>query len=103
MKVLILEDNLFWSSRLRQTLQAFGHEVALGRGPQPCDVAIIDLARPTMANDVAKLHDLGAYVIGHAGHKEKDLHAAGKAAGCDKLATNGEITAKLPQMLEQIA
>jgi hypothetical protein len=55
-----------------------------------------------MAQDVAKLQELGAYVIGHAGHKEKELHAAGRDAGCDRLATNSELTNKLPQMLEEI-
>jgi hypothetical protein len=97
-----LEDNLLWSSRFRQTLTAFGHEPIVASGPQECDAAIIALGRKTMPQDVASLHAIGAYVIGHAGHKEKELHRAGKEAGCDRLATNGEITNKLPQMLEEI-
>ncbi len=103
MKVLILEDNLLWSSRLKQTLTAFGHEAIVASVPQECDAAIIALGRPTMASDVASLRAKGAFVIGHAGHKEKELHQAGKDAGCDRLATNSEITNKLPQILEEIS
>jgi hypothetical protein len=102
-KVLILEDNLLWSSRLRQTLQAFGHEAVVASSPQPAEVAIIALGRPAMASEVASLKQLGAFVIGHAGHKEKELLEAGKAAGCDRLASNSELTNKLPQILEEIA
>ena len=103
MRVLVLEDNLLWSCRLRQTLVAFGHEAVVATSPQPCDVAILGLERKSMSEDVAVLKSLGAYVIGHAGHKEKELHAAGRAAGCDRLATNGELTHKLPQILDEIA
>lgn len=103
MKVLILEDNLLWSSRLKQTLAAFGHEPIVGSAPSACDVAILALGRPSMAEDVAELKQLGAFVIGHAGHKEKDLHEAGREAGCDRLASNSELTNKLPQILEEIA
>ena len=102
MKVLVLEDNLMWSSRLRQTLTAFGHEAIIATSPQPCDVAIIGLERKSMSEDVAELKRLGVFVIGHAGHKEKHLHAAGREAGCDRLATNGELTHKLPQILESV-
>jgi hypothetical protein len=102
LKVLILEDNLLCSSRLKQTLVAFGHEAVVASSPQACDAAIIALGRPTMAADVAELRSMGAFVIGHAGHKEKDLHEAGKKAGCDRLATNSELTNKLPQILEEI-
>ena len=102
MKVLVLEDNLLWSSRLRQTLTAFGHEAIVARSPQHCDVAILGLERKSMREDVAALKALRVFVIGHAGHKEKHLHAAGREAGCDRLATNGELTHKLPQILDDI-
>lgn len=98
-----MEDNLLWSSRLKQTLAAFGHEPIVASVPQECDAAIIALGRNTMVEDVAALRAKGAFVIGHAGHKEKDLHQAGKDAGCDRLATNSELTNKLPQILEEIA
>jgi hypothetical protein len=101
-KVLVLEDNLLWSSRLRKTLTAFGHEAIVASSPQVCDVAILALNRPAMHEEVAALKSLGAYVIGHAGHKEKDLHAAGLAASCDRLATNSELTNKLPEILKSI-
>jgi hypothetical protein len=51
---------------------------------------------------VAKLHELGVKVIAHAGHKEKDLHALGREAGADVLATNSQLTFKLPELLAQV-
>jgi hypothetical protein len=102
LRVLVLEDNLLWSSRLRKTLTAFGHEAIVANTPQACDVAIVALNRPSLSGEVGTLKSLGAYVIGHAGHKEKELHAAGLAAGCNRLATNSELTNKLPQILEEI-
>jgi len=56
-----------------------------------------------MRDDVVALKAMGAVVIGHAGHKEKELLAAGKEAGCDRLATNSELTNKLHQILQEIA
>src|SRR5687768_7371941 len=103
MKVLVLEDNRLWSSRLKQTLTAFSHEAVIATSPQPCDVAILGLERASMQADVSARKQLGAYVIGHAGHKEKRLHAAGREAGCDRLATNGELTHKLPQILDEVS
>lgn len=102
MKILILEDNLLWSSRLRQTAQAYGHEVIVSSTPQACEVAIIALGRPGLAEEVRALKSFGACVIGHAGHKEKDLHNAGRLAGCDRLASNSELTNKLPEILDSI-
>ena len=91
-----------WSSRLKQTLSAFGHEAIVSSEAMACDVAIVALGRPSMMADVTALKSLGAYVVGHAGHKERELLAAGAAAGCDRLASNSELTNKLPQMLQEV-
>jgi hypothetical protein len=101
--VLILEDNLLWSSRLRQSVAAAGHDPVVSSTVQACDVAILALNRTSLAEDVASLRSLGAFVMGHAGHKEKALLEAGREAGCDRLVTNGELAHKLPQILEAIA
>ena len=119
MKVLIFEDNLIWSTRLVRTLRGLGHEAEvhspLPPAPSPfagtshpengegeVRAAIVNLASPGIADLVAELRADGIYVIGHAGHKEKELHALGKDAGCDRLATNSEITWKLGEILGSI-
>jgi len=108
MRVLVFEDNLLWSSRLLNTLKGLGHEPIL-RTAMPTDsegatIAIVNLASPKLAPAelVKALRALGVHVIGHAGHKEKELMALGKEAGCDTLATNSELTFKIEAILERM-
>ena len=103
MRVLVYEDNLMWSSRLMQSLRGLGHEAVLLTQAEieEGDVAIVNLSSPKFnaKEFVPKLVEAGVRVVGHAGHKEKDLIAMGKAAGCDHVASNSELTFKLDQVL----
>jgi hypothetical protein len=105
MKILIFEDNLMWGPRLRQTVTSLGHEaVVIQKMPDeipPAEAAIVNLGSEKMdaATLVPKLKEAGIYVIAHAGHKEKQLHQIGKDLGCDRLASNSELTYKLDQLL----
>jgi len=107
-KVLVFEENLMWSSRLMQTLRGTGHEPLLRRGlpetSEGAEAAIINLgsSSPGPAALVSRLHGLGIKVLAHAGHREKELLQLGKEAGADRLATNREITFKLPQLLQEL-
>ena len=67
----------------------------------PATVAIVNLGGRTFsATDVIRsLRAQGVRVIGHAGHKETDLLAAGRDAGCDQIVSNGSLTFHLPQIL----
>lgn len=103
MRVLVYEDNLIWSSRLLKSLKGLGHEPVLLTQPaaEAADVAIVNLTSPNLkpAQLVPQLVALGVHVIGHAGHVEKDLLELGRAAGCQTLASNGQLTFKLEQLL----
>ena len=107
MRVLVFEDNLMWSARLRQSLTALGHEAvlrtALPAEDEQADAAIVNLGSATLRPQelVPALNRLGIHVIGHAGHKEKELHSLGKEVGCSTLATNSELTFKLPGLLDK--
>jgi hypothetical protein len=107
MRVLVFENNLFWSSRLTKSIASFGHEVRLippgVDWPADSDAAIVNLgaAEYEPAALVAELKASGIWTIGHAGHKETDLRELGKAAGCDRIASNSEITFKLKSLLEE--
>lgn len=106
MRILIFEDNLMWGPRLVKSAQAFGHEpVLLSKIPNQIpsgDVAIINLGSIAMpaVELIPNLKGQGIKILAHAGHKEKELHALGKDLGCDRLATNSEITNKLEQILQ---
>lgn len=104
MQILLFEDNLIWSARFVKSLKALGHEPTVATAiPESTDarVAIVNLGstslRPTEI--VPRLRELEIHVIGHAGHKEKELHALGKEVGCDTLATNSEITFKIESLV----
>ncbi len=108
MRVLIFETNLMWSSRLVQSVRKLGHEPLL-RATMPetsegARAAIVNLGEsrldPTQL--VEQLHKLGVKVIAHAGHKEKELMEIGKRANADILATNSQLTFKLPDLLNQV-
>ena len=104
MTVLIFEDNLMWSARLVQSLITLGHEpVVTTEMPEPCEAqaAILNLASSTFATLVPRLKEMGIYTIGHAGHKEKDLLELGREAGCDRIATNSELTYKIEAVLAE--
>lgn len=109
MRVLVFEDNLLWSSRLVRSLRATGHEPVLidraewSPGEGQAEVAILNLGSPVWdaAALTSELRRLGVRVVGHAGHKEKDLLELGRQAGCDTVATNSEITFKLEAVLRR--
>jgi protein-L-isoaspartate O-methyltransferase len=104
MKVWIFENNLMWSSRLLQSVNGVGHEGAVVTQilEEGADVAIVNLGDSETPSLVKQLKDMGVFVIAHAGHKEKELLTLGKDLQVDRLATNSELTFKLPQILETI-
>ncbi len=105
MNILLFEDNLLWSSRLMKTLTALGYAPqVVTQVPETTDaeMAIVNLGSPTLGACVKELNARGIHVIGHAGHKEKDLLALGKEVGCDTLATNSELTFKIEALLARL-
>ncbi|RYG43040.1 hypothetical protein EON79_17750 [bacterium] len=108
MHVLVFESNLMWSSRLVMSLKAFGHEATLvGPGkPWPAaEAAIVNLGEAAYKPEelVPALRAQGIKVLAHAGHKEKELIELGRTIGCDRLATNSELTNKLPALMDELA
>ncbi|HMS55049.1 MAG TPA: hypothetical protein PKA27_06575 [Fimbriimonadaceae bacterium] len=105
MRILVLETNLMWTSRLRQSLSGLGHEpvVSASVPTEHFDAAIVNLGEEPLRAQVPQLVNAGVWVIAHAGHKEKQLHQIGKDLGCHRLATNSEITFKLEQLLNEVA
>ena len=102
--MLILEDNLMWGPRLRQTVAALGHEPilsAVGEFTGRVEAAIINLGARAFdpSTVIEQLKSAGIYVIGHAGHKEKELLEAGRRAGCDQILSNGQTTFQLAKAL----
>lgn len=103
MRVLVYEDNLLWSSRFVKSLRAFGHEPEVRTKPvaEEAPLAIVNLGSSVLDPEtlVPQLVALGVHVIGHAGHKEKEILELGRASGCQTVATNSEITFKLEELI----
>lgn len=106
MTILIYEDNLLWSARLDKYVRSLGHTPVVVTRPdvQAGDVAIVNLGAPHFGPEtlVPALRAQGTRVIGHAGHKELELHELGKSIGCDVLATNRELTFQLDRILRDL-
>ena len=104
MKVLLLEDNLMWSVRVRKGLESLGHKVTVATEPSEADLAIVNLGArafdPFAA--IATLKKGGTTVIGHVGHKEKDTWKRGEEAGCDKVVSNGTLANRLKAVIDDV-
>lgn len=107
MRVLVFETDLFWSTRLLQTLRKLGHEPELiapsQEGPFEAEAALVNLSTKDypLESLVPELKAAGIRVVGHAGHKEHALRARGKAIGCDRIASNSELTFRLDALLAE--
>lgn len=94
-----------WSQRLRQSVSALGHEAVLFASlPDQMvngDVAIVNLgsAKISASELIPMLKGGGIRVLAHAGHKEKELRELGASLGCEKIASNSELTFKLGELL----
>lgn len=89
---------------MRQSLVGLGHDpVVAATTPEGLfEAAIVNLGEEALRSQVPDLVSRGVWVIAHAGHKEKELHAVGKGLGCNRLATNSELTFKLEQLLNEV-
>jgi hypothetical protein len=105
MRILILEDNLLWSIKLAKALSVLGHVAKVDTNPSNAegsfDLAIVSLADPRLCNAlvVGILQGRGTRVMGHAGHKEKNLFRLGREIGIDHLVTNGMLSKRLAKVV----
>jgi CheY-like chemotaxis protein len=105
MKVLLLEDNLMWSVRTRKGLESLGHTVlvAAETAEMPyVDLAIVNLSARAFDpfDAVRRLKQGNTRVIGHVGHKDKELWRQGEESGCDRVVSNGTLANRLKAVLD---
>ncbi|MCX7799582.1 MAG: hypothetical protein N2109_04490 [Fimbriimonadales bacterium] len=105
MTVAIFEPNLFWAAKVRAAVQAAGWRCVDWSGDENVRVLVVGLyADPRLLESVTtEARHLGVPVIGHAGHKEKELLAFGRRHGCQAVLTNGELAHRLKTHVERIA
>jgi hypothetical protein len=108
MHILIIENNLIWSSRLSKTAKALGHTVQIfAHFPTEIpagQIAILNLGSEKLCTPelVEALHASGYKTIGHAGHKEKPLLAHGESMGVHSVVSNSTLTFKLEDVISSL-
>ena len=105
-RIAVVADDLIWASRLSAAIERAGAvPVRLsGRGalpPEPCDGAIVDLAR--RGGDgieiIARLREAGLPVIALADHDDAPLRKRALAAGADKVLAYRKMHADGPEVV----
>ena len=111
--IVVAGDDLLFSTQIASAVSGIGHRPhvvrtagafleALRTGPA---AAILNLASPRL-DVVAAIRDAKADpttrmipLLGFCGHADVARQTAARGAGCDLVATNGEVTAHLPRLL----
>jgi CheY-like chemotaxis protein len=114
--IVVAGDDLLFSTRIASAVSGIGHRPsvvrtadafleALGTGPA---AAILNLASSRL-DAIAAIRDAKTDparrtipLLGFCGHADVGRQAAARAAGCDLVATNGEVTAHLPRLLNTL-
>ena len=105
-RIAVVTDDLIWATRLSAAVERAGAvPVRLsGRGalpPEPCDGAIVDLAR--RGGDgieiIARLREAGLPVIALADHDDAPLRKRALVAGADKVLAYRKMHADGPEVV----
>jgi CheY-like chemotaxis protein len=114
--VIVADDDLLFSTRITSALAGLGHRPlpvaglaafrdALHAAP---DAAILNLAAFKLdALEAIRLakgdpQTRALPLLGFCGHADAPRRTAALEAGCDLLATNGEVSGSLPRVLERL-
>ena len=108
-KILLIQNNLFFSSRIENSVRALGYEIETlsnpqaARNPSEATLVIINLAARALdpLSRIQKLKEGGAIIVGYAGHKEALLLESARKAGCDFVVSNAMIHQDLPSILQK--
>ncbi len=99
MKVALFEPNLFWDAKARAALAADGWTVVPAEAEDWTDVRAVVVGLYAPPKDLQAVLERarrnGLPVLGHAGHKEKELLALGGELGCERVISNGEFAHRL--------
>jgi PleD family two-component response regulator len=115
--IVVAGDDLLFSQRIASALEPLGYRPVIARtaeafhasltGPPPA-AAVLNLASHRFdalaAIRAAKsgAATRGVPLLGFCGHTDVARHRAAQAAGCDLVATNGEVAGHLGRLLTQL-
>ncbi len=110
MKILVLEDNLFFVTRLDAAFRQAGHEVRLASATEEAttalkerpDAVVVSLHAPGALEFVRLASENGTPVAAYCGHAEVELRRQAKEAGAGVLLSNSDLPAALERALWRI-
>ena len=98
-RVHVLTDDLLFGSRLRSDLEAAGHEVTLGPGPDPgADAIVADLTHDADSR-IATLARPRPPVLAFFSHVETDVRTRALAGGIEVVVPRSRIAREGPALL----
>jgi hypothetical protein len=102
-RVVAIAPDLMFASRIRETLGAAGHEVALTASLAEAplggaDLLIADLER----ENPETLAGLGVPVLGYYAHVVAETKRAAEAAGIDLAVPRSRMAREMPQLAERL-
>ncbi len=114
--IVVADDDLLFSTRIASAVTARGHrprvvrtaaafQEALRKHPA---AAILNLASSRL-DAITAIRDAKTDpstrtipLLGFCGHADLPRQAAARSAGCDLVVTNGEVSSKLPRLLQAL-
>jgi CheY-like chemotaxis protein len=109
---LAMSRDLFFGMRTRTVIRKLGHELTLVdteeklldslRSGQP-SLVIIDFNQPVAWERLRPLLDSDVPVIAFGAHTDVDAFRAARAAGVDRVTSNGDFSRRLPELIESYA
>jgi len=114
--IVVADDDLLFSTRIASAVSACGHHAHLVRTADALREAlrtrpaavILNLASSRLeavsAIREARMDPLSRAVplLGFCGHADTPRRAAALQAGCNRVVTNGEISSRLPRLLDEV-
>jgi CheY-like chemotaxis protein len=114
--VIVADDDLLFSTRIASAVTACGHRPRVVRTvaafqdalrTRPA-AAILNLACSRL-DAIAAIRDAKTDpatrtipLLGFCGHVDTSRQAAARSAGCDLVVTNGDVSSKLPRLLQAL-
>jgi DNA-binding response OmpR family regulator len=111
--VLLLEDDLFFSEKVRTTLRHLGYETVVARNlgeferrlaaEAPALVMVgTGSARVPWAEAIRQAKAAGRPVLAFGSHVDLAAQATARAAGADRVVANAKLVADLPRLVGQL-
>lgn len=113
MRVLVIEDNLFFRPKLETALQAGGHAVTVAAEPGRVEAALAEGVDAVLVNVAARAPwpELVALIrqragdtlpiVGYGPHADLTLRDRAIASGCNDVVPNGRIAADAARVVKR--